>query len=192
MAEQAVERMGVDQFLAWSLDKADRYELVDGTPHMMARAKRRHDRVVTNVLFLLRGQLSGKTCEPFGADTAVVIPNGNVRLPDAGVDCGQADDDDLKARDPRLVVEVLSPPTRDFDMFGKLDEYKTVPSLTYIVLVDPDAPQATVWSRRGAEWSFETVRGLEAALSLPALGLVLPLAELYDRVAFQPRPRLVT
>ena len=191
-AERATERMDVDAFLAWSLGKLDRYELLDGAPHMMARAKRRHDRVVTNVLFLLRGQLSGKPCEPFSGDTAVVIPNGNVRLPDAGVDCGQADDEDLKASDPRLVVEVLSPSTRYFDMFGKLDEYKTVPTMAYIVLIDPDAPQATVWSRAGAEWTFATVRGLDAVISLPALDLTLPLSELYARVAFQPGPRLVT
>ncbi len=192
MAERVPERMGVEQFLQWSANQARRHELVDGLPRMMAGAKRRHDRIVTNLIASLSTQLAGKACEAFTADTAVVIPNGNVRLPDAGVDCGQADDDATRAADPKLVVEVLSPSTRDFDMFGKLDEYKSIESLSYILLIDPDAPQATLWSRdRSGGWTHATATGLDAVLDLPSLEIVLPLAALYARVAVPPRPRLV-
>ena len=132
MGERAAERMGVEQFLQWSAGQSRRHELIDGLPRMRAGAKRRHDRIIANLITLLSTQLAGKVCEAFTADTAVVIPNGNVRLSDAGVDCGQADDDATRAADPKLVVEALSPSTRDFDMFGKLDEYKSVDSLSYI------------------------------------------------------------
>ena len=43
--------------------------------------------------------------------------------------------------------EVLSPTTRQFDRFEKVEEYKTVPTLEYIVLVDPDCPQVRLFSR---------------------------------------------
>lgn len=193
MAERAAERMGVDAFLAFTAGREERWELVDGVPQMMAGAKRQHDRIVVNVLGLLVAQLRGRACEPFTADTFIRIPSGNYRMPDAGVDCGQAAAEDRAAREPRLVVEVLSPSTRDFDMFGKLDEYKRVETLWHIVLIDPDTPQATVWSRDAAgHWAYELVIGLEAMIALAALDLVLPLAELYARVEFPPRPRLVT
>ena len=47
-------------------------------------------------------------------------------------------------------MEVLSPSTRDFDTFKKLDEYKETCSLEYIVLVEPNEPVAFVWRRDGA------------------------------------------
>jgi len=52
---------------------------------------------------------------------------------DAGLAC---DECELK-----LVVEILSPTNRDFDRADKSEDYKTVPSLEYILLVDPDVPQ---------------------------------------------------
>ena len=193
MAERAAERMGIEEFMLWAEQREDRYELVDGVPQMMAGAKRRHDRIVMNLVWMLRTQLTGRTCEPFGADTAVVTPNGNVRLPDAGVDCGEADNDERTARDPVLVVEVLSPSTRDVDQRSKLEEYKALPTMQYILLVDPERASATLWSRgAGGVWSDETISGMGATVSLPALDLALPFADLYARVTFPPRPRLVT
>ena len=47
-------------------------------------------------------------------------------------------------------MEVLSPSTRDFDTFKKLDEYRETGSLEYIVLVEPNEPVAFVWRRDGA------------------------------------------
>lgn len=193
MAERAAERMSETEFLAFTEERDGRWELVDGVAFMMAGAKRVHERIVINAIFLLRGALTGRPCEPFGADTFIRIPGGNYRMPDAGVDCGDAGPDDRYAKEPRLVVEVLSPSTRDFDMYGKLDEYKSVATLWHILLIDPDAPQATLWSRDAAGgWTHQIVVGLDAVLTLPALDLTLPMTELYARVEFAAKPRLVT
>jgi hypothetical protein len=52
--------MSVDEFLAWAQTQEWRYELVDGVPVAMDRAKRRHDRIVLNTLCELGSQLRGK------------------------------------------------------------------------------------------------------------------------------------
>jgi Uma2 family endonuclease len=49
------------------------------------------------------------------------------------------DDDSMEADKPALVMEILSATTRGFDRNDKLDEYKTVPTMEYILLVDPGA-----------------------------------------------------
>ena len=188
-----VERMAIEDFLVWAETREERFELVDGVPQMMAGAKRRHDRIVASATRLIGNQLVGRACEPFTADTAVVSPNGNVRLPDAGVDCGQAGDEERAAREPVFVIEVLSPSTRDSDLHGKLEEYKSIPSMLAIALVDADRPCATLWSRgAGGIWDAETVSGEAAVLRIPSIGVELPFAELYARVTFAPRPRLIT
>ncbi len=192
MSERAVSRMSVDEFLEWGLHQSARYELVDGVPVAMAGAKRRHDQIVMNLHSLLVIQLRGHHCRGFSADTAIRIPAGNIRRPDAGIDCGKFDDDATSADQPYLVVEVLSPSTRDFDMFGKLDEYKTVAALAHIVLIDPDTPQAFHWSRTPAgEWRHELIEGLDRLVELPEIPCLLDLATLYAGLTFVPRPRLV-
>jgi hypothetical protein len=40
-------------------------------------------------------------------------------------------------------------------------------------------------------WSHAVVAGLDAVVPLPALGVTLPLADIYDGLTFRPAPRLV-
>lgn len=192
MSQAAPARMAPDEFLTWALDQLGRHELVGGRPKMLSDVQRRHDQIVINTLAELGNQLRGASCCPFSAGLAVRIPNANIRRPDAGVDCGTYDDDALAADRPVLVIEVLSASTRDFDLFGKVEEYKTVPSLVHVVLVNPDEPQAVHWTRAGAApWSYRLHEGLDAALALDPPGVTLRLADLYEGLAFRPRPRLV-
>ncbi|HJS88153.1 MAG TPA: Uma2 family endonuclease [Acetobacteraceae bacterium] len=192
MSEGAIERMGADEFLEWHLAQEQRYELVDGVPFAMAGAKRRHDRVVVNAIAALASQLGAGPCQPFTNDTAVRIPNGNIRYPDAGIDCGIFNDGATWADAPTLVIEVLSESTRAFDLTRKLEEYKTVPSLNHIIFVGLDAPEIVHWRREPARsWESEVIEGLEAVVAMDDLGLRIPLAALYAGLEFQQRFRLV-
>jgi Uma2 family endonuclease len=192
MSDAAIARMLPDEFLEWGLRQDLRYERVDGIPYAWAGAKRRHDRIVMNLHAALVGHLRGHRCVPFSADTAVRIPAGNIRRPDAGIDCGQYEDDALAADLPYLVLEVLSPTTRNLDMFQKLEEYKTVPSIAHIVLVDPDVARAIHWSRTvGGAWQYVAVDGLDSAIRLPEIGYAFDLGTIYEGLTFLSRPRVV-
>lgn len=192
MAERAVRRMTADEFLAWHEGQEQRYELVDGVPLAMAGARRRHDQVVVNALVAFGSHLGVGPCRPFSSDTGVRISDYQVRYPDLGVDCGQFRDDALEADAPRLVVEILSESTRAFDFVGRLEEYKSVPSLRDIVLVDTDEAKLIHWSRpdRGI-WTYRTVEGPDSTLEIADLGIILPLRVLYAGLAFRAKPRLV-
>ena len=108
------------------------------------------------------------------------------------MDCGRRDPDGVWAASPRLVAEVLSPTSRDFDAFEKLAEYKQLDSLGYILMVEPNAPEVVLWSRdTGGIWKRHVADGLGQEVAMPVLGVTLPLAEIYDGVTFPPRPRLV-
>jgi Uma2 family endonuclease len=101
----------------------------------------------------------------------------------------------MKAASPRVVFEVLSPTTRDFDTIGKLEEYKLVESLERIVVIEPNAPEVIIW-RRGADgadrdWRKSISQGLDQKIDMPEIGVTLPLAEIYDGVDFPMRPRLL-
>lgn len=193
MAHQTVqEGVGPDEFLQWLKNQEYRHELVDGEPVMMAGANRRHDRIATSGIVALGNQLKGKPCQPFTSDTAIRIPNKNIRFPDFGVDCGRFVDDSMTASSSALVVEIFSPTTRSFDRNDKLEEYKTVESLKYIVLIDPAAPKVRLYSRdSGQQWISTLIKGVESVVEMPQLGLSLSLSELYEGLQFTFRPTLV-
>ncbi|MEO8713848.1 MAG: Uma2 family endonuclease [Acetobacteraceae bacterium] len=193
MSDLARRPWTIEQFFEWQAGQADRFELVSGFPvRMMAGARNVHDDIVVNVLSELRTQLRGGPCRPFTGDGSVETVPGQIRRPDAGVDCGQRDPNAMKAASPRMVAEVLSPTTRDFDTFEKLPEYRALDSLAYILVIEPNAPEAVLWSR-GPEraWIRHVIEGLGREVDMPAIGVTLSLAEIYDGVRFPTGPRLV-
>ncbi len=177
----ALKLMTPDVFLEWCLDQEDRWELVDGMPRMMTGATRIHDRVVVNVIADLGFRLRGKPCQPNTADVAARTPRGNVRRPDVTVDCGGPPDAELASQAPVVFVEVLSPSTRAIDLVRKTDEYKDVPSLRHILLIDPNIARVGHWSRpdEATPWTSTDVTGLEAEIALTAIDVILPMSEVY-------------
>jgi Uma2 family endonuclease len=189
MDDTALRRMSVTEFFDWGPGDDNRYELVDGRPVTMTGAKRRHDRIVINIHRELRTRLLGSSCIPFSADTAVLILNGNVRRPGAGIDCGRTDDDLMHADMPRAVFEVLSPSTRKLDLAEKLAEYKTVESLLHILPIEPEKPHVTHWFRdQNYTWRAESCDGLAVVIELFDPPLSLHLTELYRGLEFTPPP----
>jgi Uma2 family endonuclease len=199
MLDKIERRMTPEEFYVWQEGMDERYELVDGYPvprcpdvHMMTGASRRHDQIVFNAILQIGNQLKGSRCRGFTADTAVRTTKGTRRRPDAGVECGNLDDQSFEAGEVRMVVEVLSPSTHEIDMFGKLDEYKTIESMDHILLVEPNAPQVILWSRSAdRSWSHATIEGIDGTVKIASLGIALTLADLYAGLTFRAVPKLM-
>lgn len=182
-----IQSFTLEEFFAWQAGQDERYELVGGFPaRMMTGASNRHDVITSNIQGELRNRLKGKPCRPFTGDGAVETFPGQIRRPDAGIDCGAFDPDGYLASEPVVVFEVLSPSTRDFDRLRKVEEYKRVPTMRHVVVVEPKRPQVLVWSRAGeGQWQPDEIVGLDGTIRLVAVSLELPLAELYDRLTFE-------
>ena len=109
------QEMSSDQFLLWLQSQNQKYELVDGHPSLMAGASQDHNDIASSGLAEFTIQLRGKPCRPTGSDSAILIPGGNIRYPDFGVDCGQRNGKSMITTAPAVVVEALSPYTRFLD-----------------------------------------------------------------------------
>jgi Uma2 family endonuclease len=175
-----------------------RFELIDRLiVHSMAGANRRHERITMNGVRIIGGALVGHSrCAPFGPDTYIRIPAGNRRQADLGIDCGDAPDDSLEADQPRLICEVLSKSNEDdqFDFLAKIEDYRTIPSLEVLALIDPEQPRILV-HRRGPDGTWidppDLLRGVDAVLSLPQWNMRVPLSDLYAGLRFRERPTLL-
>jgi len=176
--------MTADEFLEWCLHQEGKWELVDGEPVlMMAGATDRHDRVVVNLILALGNRLRGSGCRPTTDDIAARMMSGNIRRPDVTVDCGRGEPTAMTSTAPVVFFEVLSPTTRTLDFHRKPEEYRRVPTLRHFVIVDPEEPNLLLWTRDSdGGWREAQIKGLDAELPLEALGLALPLAEIYEDV----------
>lgn len=191
MAGAALRTMTPEEFFVWQRDQDELFELVDGHPvprhRMMTGASMQHDRATVNIIISLGNQLRGKACRPTTADVAIRTSIKGLRRPDVMVECAPLTRDTYEAREPRLVVEVLSPSTTSIDQTRKVEEYKRHPTLAYILLVETLEPQALLYLRTSGTWEIESFEGIDAIIALPAIGAELALADVYDGLTFPPR-----
>jgi len=153
----------------------------------------RHSLINMNLLGELRRALKGKPCAPYTSDQRLKVKATGLRTyPDASVYCGKLayDDEDRQSEtaiNPTAVFEVLSPSTEAYDRGAKASHYRKIESLRAYVLVSQEQPQVEMYFiEEGKGWQFVEVAGLDGVLSIPALSLDLSLAEIYDRVSWEP------
>lgn len=181
-------RMTAEEYLAWEARQDRKHELVGGVVRLMAGGTVAHFQIARNVTIALHTRLRGKPCQVLPEGLKVRSPNGNVRYPDVLVDCGAPKPQDLFADQPTVLVEVLSPSTEWFDETDKLAEYQSIDTARHIILLSQRRAFGRVWTRTATGWSTVDADGLEAALALPLMDLSLPMAEVYEAVAFEDAP----
>ncbi len=91
------------------------------------------------------------------------------------------------------MFEVLSPETHKEDRTVKLAEYNSLVTIAHDVLVEPSEPVVHVY-RRGANGKFmiepQEITGLDGRFELPAVGLTMSMAEVYETIQFDMAARV--
>lgn len=175
MAEHAEKLMTVDEFLRWD-DRTDtRFELVDGVITAMASPGPEHRVIVANATSEIRSRLRLRSpCRPEN-EAAIRIDPFVCWQADIAVTCGPLSRD---VADPLLIVEVLSPSTRANDLDRKLADYKALPSVREIWLIDSEKRWVQVWRREETGWHGRDHVGGAAFVSR-VIDAEIPLDELY-------------
>jgi Uma2 family endonuclease len=184
MAEAAVKRMTLDEFLAWDDGTDIRYELVDGVPVAMAPPARAHGILRARLTAAIEGSLRSR--RPCTAQTEAGIIRSEHEdgyyVADIAVTCRPYERGEQLVKEPILIVEILSPSTERRDRLIKVPAYRDIESVQEILLIDSEAGVAEVLRRQGEEWITMLVRGREAVLRLASVDLWVPMAELYEGI----------
>ena len=185
MAEPAVRRMSLEEFLRWDDGTATHYELICGFPVAMAPPAAAHRMLAARLLSRTEAVLERR--RPCNAQTeaGVVRPDRSDTYFEADIaaTCEVHEFGQQALREPFLVVEILSPSTERHDRRVKLPIYREIGSIEEIVLVASDDRYAEVHRRAGGQWLIEIVRGEEGVLRLASVPLEVTLADLYDGIA---------
>jgi Uma2 family endonuclease len=185
MTQAARQRFTFDDYLSLEDVSAVRHEFLDGQVWAMAGGTPEHAAICVNVSTLLSNATRGKPCRVFSSDLRVrVKATGLGTYPDVSVVCGalEIDANDPKGRtvtNPRVIVEVLSPSTEDYDRGEKLGHYKQIASLEEVLLVAHDRRDLEV-VRREADGSWSRhVAGAGESVRLAAFGIDVVVEEVY-------------
>jgi Uma2 family endonuclease len=179
----------VEEYLATEELAETKHEYIDGWVRAMTGATVRHNQVTINCLYFFLRALDGKRCQPFHSDMKLRIcdqQNTRFYYPDLQVICESNAPSDQFQDTPILIVEVLSPSTRQYDLDEKLNAYLSIPSLQWYVILEQHQPSAIVMRRTEKGFLREVYEGLQAIIDLPELGCSLPLGEVYRNVEFTP------
>jgi Uma2 family endonuclease len=181
------DRVSVQDYLISEVRSPARREYVGGIPYAMSGARNVHNQISSNILGSFWTRLRGSRCRPFNSDTKVRIRlPGEVRFyyPDVLVTCRPNPQDDVFQDEPAVIVEVLSPDTRRIDEGEKLLAYQAIPALRAYLLVEQSTARVIVFRCTSEGFAREVHSGRDVTVPLPEIGCELPLAEVYDGVAF--------
>lgn len=174
-------KMSLHEYIEWENAQPDRNEYYRGEVFAMVGGRRTHGQVVVNLVRELSTALRGASCRVFSEGMKVQVADEAILYPDVFVTCDRADlTTDMVFRSPIVVVEVLSPTTQAYDRGLKFSLYRRIATLREYVLVDPDTRRVEAF-RRGSDdlWVLHDMSD-EAVLAMPAIEVVVPLAEIFD------------
>ncbi len=162
-------------------DDGKRREIIGGDLYVSAAPNTRHQRLIVELVFLIRSFLQDNPVGTvFAAPTQVVFDEMESVEPDIFVVLKEGRAEITERRilgAPAWVVEVLSPSNRDYDLETKRKLYARYGVVYWVV--DPEAEEILSWDTEG---KVVYQRGDEAKVSvLPGFGLEPTL--LFDAVS---------
>ena len=184
MAEPAIKRMTLDEFLHWEDGTDTRYELVGGFPVAMAPPARAHGMLCARLAGIIDAAVRSRRPCTAQTEAGIARPDRDdaCYIADIAVSCRPYQRGEQLVSDPVLVVEVLSPGTERYDRRMKVPAYCEIASLNEILLIDSEAAYAEVLRREGDRWTVALLHGREAILYLTSVELRVSMAELYEGI----------
>jgi Uma2 family endonuclease len=174
-------KMTVDEYLAWAEGHPGRYELYAGTVYSMSPERAAHARMKFALqTALLEGiRRAGLPCHMLPDGLTVRIDAHTAHEPDALVYCGkELPASAIEVPAPVIVVEVLSPSTRQIDASVKLTGYFRVASVQHYLIVHPEE-RWIIHHARSADDAIATRVMKEGVLLLEPPGLELKIEDMF-------------
>ena len=164
-----------------------KHEYYKGEIFAMSGASVAHNKVFSNFFGELAYQLKGKECKPFGSDLRIHIPSNSLyTYPDILVICGEiekTDDTFDTVTNPVILVEILSPSTRDYDRGTKFTLYRDISSLREYILIDSERVSIEhFYINKAGNWELCEYKTPADEVNIASIGCTLKASDVYAGV----------
>lgn len=162
-----------------------KHEYFQGEIFAVSGASFRHNTIFKNTYIDLGTQLKGKKCQPFGSDLRLNIPENSLyTYPDISIICGEIESTDDKfdtATNPTVIIEILSPSTKDYDKGGKFTLYRQIKTLKDYILIDSESVAVEKFSKNDdGSWTLHEFKNLNDSFEIKSIEVVLVLSDIYE------------
>jgi Uma2 family endonuclease len=176
------EQMTIEEFLAYTDTRPDgeRWELIEGVAIMSPSPVEFHQVIVANLItyLMVHKQRTGTSWLPMpGVGTRVPVSPRSLPQPDVFVKDAPATPFPV-TEDALVLFEVLSKSNTKADQAWRRKVYASVPNCRHYVTVSLKTVEAVVYDR-DTRWNKRVVASLNSTLDLPAIGVSIPLADIY-------------
>jgi Uma2 family endonuclease len=133
--------MSAAEYFAWEAEQTERHDYYHGDVFAMAGGSDAHNTASLNFASALKSHLRGTPCRVFMSDMRLELaPNTHYSYPDVFVTCDPRDATSEAShlkKYPKLVVEVISPSTSEYDQGRKFEQYRQITGLDEVLFIDP-------------------------------------------------------
>lgn len=177
------------EYLEYERIHDGKHEYVDGEVVAVSGVSDAHDRIQVNATVALGNRFRGGPCRVRGADLRVRLDEtGLYCYPDLTIVCGEpvfADTRPVTLLNPRVVIEILSETTEEYDRGAKVAHYRRRASVDLILLVDSRRRMVERQQRNAdGTWTLSE----HTSGSIVVLDHEVPLDELYEDVPLPTAP----
>lgn len=183
-----------EDYLDFEREADSRHEFLDGKIFAMAGESLSHSRVCINISGEVRNKLKGKSCEALSPNMKVRTTTASLfSYPDLTIVCGEPLFHDRKKDvlvNPKVIFEVLSPSTAEYDRTTKFQRYRMGnETLTDYVLVSQDYAFVEHFVKQeSGNWLYQSYAEIDDILNIESIDCELSLREIYDRVELKSLP----
>lgn len=187
MGQPEVKHISIQDYLESERLAQNKHEYYRGEIFAMSGASVGHNIIFKNTYGTLFTNLKGKKCQPFGSDLRIHIPSNSLfTYPDISIICGKPetiDDKNDTVTNPKVIVEILSKSTRDYDKGLKFGLYREIESLMDYVLIDSENISVEKYSRNlDGSWLLREYKSLNDGFIIESIETDLLLKDIYDDV----------
>ncbi len=184
------QKFTIEEYLEMENAAIEKHEYYKGEIFAMSGAKVPHNAITGNLFALLHSKLRGKKCKPYNSDQRVHIEaNTLFTYPDISIICGEVitlNNDDYNVLNPTVIIEILSPSTKNYDRGEKFKLYRDIPTLKEYILVDSESVHIEVFRlNENNHWELEEYNHPEEQLYIKVINENILIAEIYEGVILE-------
>src|SRR5690606_33798050 len=160
------QKYTIEEYLKMEEAATEKHEYYRGEIFAMSGSKVPHNIISMNLAGQLYNKLKGKKCKPYNSDQRIHIEENTLfTYPDISIVCGLVktlNNDNWNILNPTVIIEVLSPSTKNYDRGEKFMLYRAIPTLKEYILVDSERIHIEAFRlNKNERWELEEYNDAE-------------------------------
>jgi Uma2 family endonuclease len=184
------QKMSIEEYLAFENESLEKHEFYQGDVFAMSGGKVTHNEIVQNTNFAISLFLKDKKCKLYNSDQRVYVEKNSLfTYPDISIFCDALitrNNDEMNAVNPSVIIEVLSPGTKDYNRGLKFKLYREIDTLKEYILIDSGTISVEAFSiNQNGLWELREYKNLTDTLVIQTIGMEIPVNALYEGTKLQ-------